>query len=214
MRPAATILSALAALAALPAAAQTPPPAGQSPLDGPLVARYVAAQKVGACVVRTRPRVAVRFVLSGPGDRGDDASPAAEFRYAAEPCLAGEFRSVHLQPIEIRGAMAEALLKQRDATLLRQARATPPRTAERVAPTAATPTLALFDCAVAAMPAQAAAMLDAVPASGGEAAAFQSIGPALQACAPAGAAMHVKPSTVRWLVATSLYRLVANVAAS
>jgi hypothetical protein len=197
------------ALAAIPTAAQTPPPAGRPPLEQPLMARYVAAEKVGGCVVRNNPKVAVRFVVSGGGDRSDPASNVSELRYALEPCLKGEFRSVHLDGLEMRGAMAEALLKAHDSALLRQVRSLPPVKAARAAPSAdGARNLALFGCAVAAMPAQSAALLDAAPASSGEASAFAAIGPALQDCAPADGAMHVKPSAVRWLVATSLYRLV------
>lgn len=213
MRVASTSLSPLAALglalAAIPAAAQTPPPAGRPPLEGPLMARYVVAEKVGGCVVRNNPKVAVRFVVSGGGDRSDPASNVSELRYALEPCLKGEFRSVHLDGLEMRGAMAEALLKARDSALLQQVRSMPPAKHERADPSAeGARNLALFGCAVAAMPAQAAALLDAAPASSGEASAFAAIGPALQDCAPADGTMHVKPSAVRWLVATSLYRLV------
>ncbi len=208
-----TRLSPLAAfmlaLAAIPVAAQTAPPAGRPPLEQPMMARYVAAEKVGGCVVRNNPKVAVRFVVSGGGERSDPASNASELRYAAVPCLKGDFRSVHLDGLEMRGAMAEALLKAHDSALLRQVRSMPPAKAERAAPSAeGSRNLALFGCAVAAMPTQAAALLDAAPASSDEATAFEAIGPALQACAPADAALHVKPSAVRWLVATSLYRLV------
>ena len=193
-----------------PAAAQSPVPAGQSPQAGPLIPRYVAAQKVGGCVVRHNPKVATRFVISGSDDRADRASPLNEVIYAAEPCLAGSFASVHFNGVEMRGAIAEALLKDKNAVLLRQVRVASPRPPERVAPpTVDGPNFALFDCAVGVMPAASALLLDAAPTTPGEAAAFQAIGPALQACAPLGFALHIRPSNVRWLVATSLYRLAA-----
>ncbi|QYE34017.1 hypothetical protein KZX46_14505 [Polymorphobacter sp. PAMC 29334] len=204
----ALVTGAAIAFAAMPVLAQTPPPAGRPPLEGPLMARYLAAEQVGGCVVRNKPKVAQLFVLAGGGDRSDPASNASELRYAAVPCLKGEFRSVHLDGLEMRGAMAEALLKEHNAALLLKARSTPPHLAERIAPLVEGINLALFGCAVAAMPAQAAALLDAAPSTSGEASAFAAIEPALQGCAPADAALHIKPSAVRWLVATSLYRLV------
>ncbi len=172
--------------------------------------RYVTAQQVGGCVVRHNPKVAARFVLSNSDDRADRGSPVNAVIYAAEPCLAGSFASVHFNGVEMRGTIAEALLKDHDAVLLRQARATSVRAPERVPPqTEGETSFALFECAVAAMPAEAAALLDAAPTTPGEASAFQAIGPALQACAPLGYALRIRPSDVRWLVATSLYRLVA-----
>lgn len=210
-RPAIVAAFATVVLAAGSAAAQNPPPPGAPPVEGPLVARYVAAQKVGRCVARRNPKVATRFVLSSGEDRTNAASPEAAFRYAAVPCLAGEFRSVRLNSVEARGAVAEALLKEHDAALLQRARTVAPRPPARVAPpVGGAPNFALFDCAVAASPGQAAALLEQAPGTPGEAAAFAAIGPALQACAPLDTALRVKPSNVRWLDATALFRLVAQ----
>ena len=57
------------------------------------------------------------------------------------------------------------------------------------------------------MPDRAAALLDATAGTPDEMTAFQALAPALQACAPQRAELHIKPGNVRWLVAMSLDRL-------
>lgn len=210
MRRARLLALAAAALATTVAAQEQP---GVAPTHGGTVPRYVAAQMVGGCVVRSHPKAAMAFVAAGPAadDDGASASDAAirNLKYALEPCLAGRFSSVTLAPIELRGVLAEALLKAGDAALLTRARAMPSRPPARIAmPKPGAPNIALFTCAAAAAPGTAAALLDAAPASTAEAAAFQLLVPSVQACAPANAELHVRPNNVRWLLATALYRLV------
>ena len=188
-----------------PATAQTPP--GASYRSGALASRTVATRVVARCLVRSNRSIAIRYVQLGDAPK---ASETAEQRRTRETltasltnCLQPDYLSLQLNGLELRGSLAEALLKTDDSALLTRVRASPALPAQRL--TGDTAREPLFGCIVGAMPAETAAMLDAEPESPAEAAAFRSFMPALQACVPVGAEVHIKPANVRLWVAIALF---------
>lgn len=115
--------------------------------------------------------------------------------------------SVTMSAPELRGILAERLLIDRDRLLLRQAAAMASSPAARVATVEREHWQdPVFDCVARSEPAKAAALFGHAVATPGEAAAFRSLIPTLQACTPLGAGFKMKPGEVRPRVAISLYR--------
>ena len=198
------ICAVLLALTA-PATAQTPP--GAPYRSGALPSRAAATRVVARCLVRSNRSIAIRYVQLGDAPKASETAAQRRTREiltaSLTNCLQPDYLSLQLNGFELRGSLAEALLKTDDATLLTRVRASPAVPARRLIVDAAREPL--FGCIVGAMPAETAAMLDAEPESPAEAAAFRSFVPALQACVPMGVEVHIKPANVRLWVAIALF---------
>ena len=125
-------------------------------------------------------------------------------------CMSARDESLTLTLLDLRGDLAEQLLIEDEMALLQQAATAPARPAQRLEARQGDQADAIFQCAVAARPADAIAMIKARPETSEEAAAFDALAPLLQACVPIKYELHLKPHLVRRSVAVALYRVVAN----
>ena len=170
------------------------------------LSRVDATRLLAACVLkRDRPNAVV--IASMDASTPEFNKAARGIRSAASVCLGHKMRSLTIRVNDLRGAFAESLLKETDGAALARALALPSLPPQRINPSKDEDMndAALFRCVVGAAPAQAVALVEALPGSIEEGAAFRSLGSALQSCVPEKSAMHIKPFQVRLLVAASLF---------
>ncbi len=174
------------------------------------MSRVDATRNIAPCVMK-RDRAGAMAVAGI-----DPVTP--EFKKAAERissvltvCLKAEATSLSIRLNDLRGVLAENFLKEDDGSRLARARALTPATPQRVTfgKSDALNDATLFRCVVGAAPTQAVTLVLAQPGSVEEGSAFQEMTPALQACVPEQAEVHLKPFQIRLLVAASLYSRLA-----
>ncbi|RZF64894.1 hypothetical protein EWE75_08500 [Sphingomonas populi] len=199
------VAAGVASILAGAAVAQTAP--GHFSAYGRTMSRLEASQGLGRCVARREPKVASAFVVAAGGSDADKAA-GTKLISQLENCMKAVGGSATLRASDLKGVMAEALLKEQ-AGSLDKVRMSTPVPAQRLVGLDKDAKQRLFDCAVRAQPSDAAKMLDQKPESPEEAAQFRAIMPALQACMPAEGGLTFKPFEIRLLVAVATYR-VAN----
>ena len=198
----------IASLALALAQAAPPAPAKSSKL----LSRVDASRLIAACMIKRDRRHASLFVENEPH------TPAfkkawSELESAMAACIMPESQSLTLRINDLRGTLAEALLREAGGAALDRAGALSAEPPQRigVGKSGIANDDRLFRCAIAASPIAAAALVKADPASPAEAAAFNDLGAALQQCVPENVEMKLQLFQIRWLVAAALYsRLAAS----
>lgn len=175
------------------------------------MSRVDATRVIAVCVMK-RDRTGAMAVAQTDPATPNFKKAAARINPALATCLKAQATSLTVRVNDMRGVLAEGFLREGEGASLVRARALSPTTPKRVTfgKSEALNDATLFRCVVDAAPAQAATMVLAQPGSVDEGAAFREMAPALQACVPENAEVHLKPFQIRLLVAASLYsRLVA-----
>ncbi len=189
--------------------------AATAPLAEPpeLVSRVDATRLIASCVIK-RDRPQALLIAGGEPSARAFEKAARRIGPALAGCLTPQTRSLTIRVNDLRGVFAEMFLKEANGVALERARTLPAVAAQRIVPgkSEAANDAALFGCAVAAKPLEAALLVKATPASNEEATAFRALAPALQQCVPQDAAMHLKPFQVRLLVAAALWGRLAAAA--
>lgn len=177
-----------------------------------LLSRVDATRLMAACVLKRDRKDAVAIASLMPATPAFDKA-ARRIEPALVTCLRPDMRSLSIRLNDLRGAFAETLLKEDNGAALARAGALPAVPPQRIglSKSPAASDAALFACVAGAEPTQAVSLVQADPGSVEEGAAFRTLLPSLQRCAPEKAAMRLKPFQVRLLVAASLYgRLTAS----
>lgn len=174
--------------------------------SSPLIPSVDATREMALCVLKKDRANAVAIAASEPATAAFDKA-ARRIEPALSNCLKPEMQSLTIRINDLRGVFAELLLKEGDNAALVRARTLPAVAPRRITLGKYTDVndSALFRCVAEADPLQAATLVQAMPGSADEGAAFRGLSVALQGCVPANAAMHVKPYQVRLLIAASLY---------
>lgn len=179
---------------------------------GMVQSRWDATREIAACVVKVDEAGAANLAGKRVADLPKKLPPSMQG--ALGRCIDRRRASLTLNSVELRGVLAEYLMvaepmRMRTAALRVRAPA-------RVSPLGVdngTVQELLVDCAVAAEPKAASALIATPAGSAEERTAIAPLAGALQGCAPAEGAVHFTPALLRAHVAAALYRQVAAPAA-
>ena len=182
------------------AAADYPPPAQ-------IAARIAAMRLIAPCMTQRDHAGAVRYALADTQGETDAIWHDVQGTFAR--CM-GHY-SIAMQPIELRGALSEALLKEEGGRLLARAASLPQVQSVRMTVvTNPTYPVNLVACAAAAEPARAADLLVADSGTPEEARRVAAFRAPLAECMPVTQRVDVQPSVMRTLAATALYHRVTS----
>ena len=204
-----TLPLAVAALAAMPAAAQEEP-ATPAPAAEPSPVSEVLAGV--ACSLGRDARAGDAVLAAVPFSEGERTA-TGDFIRGAQRCL--RRREPILTPAYVvRGAIAETLYELQFATppaartpalaaapLTRPGLDLPAETVQQLQPM-----YALADCSAGRQPDLARAVLATEPRSAAEGPAFAAMHPAFGSCVPAGTQLSYDPRFMRVFLAEALYR--------
>lgn len=172
-----------------------------------LLSQVDATRLIAGCVLKRDRAIAIEIAANDPTAPAF-AKAAKRIEPALVACLIkADRRSLMIRVNDLRGTLAESLLKEADGAAMARARQLPVEPPRRISlgKSQFANDAALFSCVVGADPQQAASLVEAIPESVEEGAAFRALVPALQSCVPEGAEMHLMPFQIRLLVAASLY---------
>ena len=205
------VLLLASAAIAVPSAAQVAP--GHTAEHTELVSRKSRTDKISRCVLGRARSASITLVEDDPKS-AEVVRSRGSIKQALGGCMSARDTSLTVSVEDLAGNLAELLLKENNGALLAAVKSANAVPAARVAGTPESTDQAVFDCAAAARPSDAATLIDNAPESAGEASAFRAMIPALQACVPADYALQLKPYQVRSLAAIGLYRRVTERGAS
>ena len=175
------------------------------------MSRVDAARMIAGCVMKRDRISAIKLAAAVPSTAQIDKA-VRQIEPSLTACLKSELTSLTLRVIDLRGALAEALLNEANGSALARARTLPSIPAQRITlgKSEAVNDAILFRCVVGANPTDAVALVQAPAGSVDEGAAFRALMPALQACVSEKAEMHLKQFQIRLLVAAALYGRLAE----
>jgi hypothetical protein len=160
----------------------------------------------GACAARRMPDQS-RALLATPLDSPAERRAARRMAQSRSACVAGRFNSISMRTGEFRGGVAEGLIEA-DPPALARLRVMVRRPAVRAEARQGRAFVAAYArCLADADPSRAAALLDLVPASDEERAAFLGFGALLEECMPIGLTYAIDTYDVRNHIALRLYEL-------
>ena len=194
------LLAMMVLLGGVPAMGDYPPPAQ-------IAARIAAMRLIAPCLLQRDHAGAVRYALTDTREETDAVWRDVQGTFSR--CM-GHY-SIVMQPIELRGALAEALLKEDGARLIGRAASLPPVHPVRMTiVTNPTYPANLVACAAAAEPARAADLLVAEADTPEEARRIAAFHAPLVECMPVTQRVEVQPPVMRTLAATALYHRVTS----
>jgi hypothetical protein len=160
----------------------------------------------GACAARRMPDQG-RALLATPLDSRAEQRAARRMAESRSACVAARFNSISMRTGEFRGGVAEGLIEADPAALarLRARPQSPPVRAEARQGRAFV--AAYARCLADADSARAAGLLELVPGSPEERAAFLGFGALLEECMPIGLTYAIDTFDVRNHIALRLYEL-------